>query len=129
MTDRGQCINNSERVLLAAAGEPIPILKTVVRTLLSGKECLLESFVNIATQKRQEEQLAEAKRDLEQRVAERTQELREQIMAKDQAHAELQAAQKRLIEVSRLSGMAEVATGVLHNVGTCSTASTLGPVC
>lgn len=117
MTDRGQCINNSERVLLAAAGEPIPILKTVVRTLLAGKECLLESFVNIATQKRQEEQLAEAKRDLEQRVAERTQELREQIMAKDQAHAELQAAQKRLIEVSRLSGMAEVATGVLHNVG------------
>jgi C4-dicarboxylate-specific signal transduction histidine kinase len=117
MLDRGQCVNNSERVLLRATGEPIAILKTVVRTHLNGKDCLLESFVNIAMQKHQEEQLAESKRGLEQRVAERTLELREQIVAKDQAHAELQDAQKRLIEVSRLSGMAEVATGVLHNVG------------
>ena len=43
--------------------------------------------------------------------------LREQIIAKDRAHAKLQEAQKRIIEVSRLSGMAEVATGVTHNVG------------
>jgi signal transduction histidine kinase len=61
--------------------------------------------------------LSEAKRDLEHRVAERTQELREQIVAKDRAHTELADAQKRLIDLSRLSGMAEVATGVLHNVG------------
>ena len=50
-------------------------------------------------------------------MAERTQELSEQIVAKDRAHAELADAQKRLIDLSRLSGMAEVATGVLHNVG------------
>jgi signal transduction histidine kinase len=61
--------------------------------------------------------LFEAKTELEHRVAERTRELREQIVAKDQTHAELVEAQKRLIEFSRLSGMAEVATGVLHNVG------------
>ena len=61
--------------------------------------------------------LFEAKSELEHRVAERTRELREQIVAKDLAHAELEEAQKRLIELSRLSGMAEVATGVLHNVG------------
>ena len=61
--------------------------------------------------------LVEAKSELEHRVAERTRELREQIVAKDRAHAELETAQKRLIELSRLSGMAEVATGVLHNVG------------
>jgi signal transduction histidine kinase len=61
--------------------------------------------------------LSEAKRDLERRVAERTQELREQIVAKDRAHTELADAQKSLVAVSRLSGMAEVATGVLHNVG------------
>jgi signal transduction histidine kinase/HAMP domain-containing protein len=61
--------------------------------------------------------LYEAKTELEHRVAERTRELREQIVAKDQTHAELVLAQKRLIEMSRLSGMAEVATGVLHNVG------------
>ncbi len=61
--------------------------------------------------------LFEAKSELENRVTERTRELQEQIVAKDKAHAELQDAQKRLIELSRLSGMAEVATGVLHNVG------------
>jgi len=51
------------------------------------------------------------------RVTERTQELSEQIVARDKALVELADAQKRLIELSRISGMAEVATGVLHNVG------------
>ena len=64
-----------------------------------------------------DQELSEAKHDLEGRVAERTQELREQMAAKDRAHTELADAQKRLIDLSRLSGMAEVATGVLHNVG------------
>jgi signal transduction histidine kinase len=64
-----------------------------------------------------DEELSEGKRDLEIRVTERTQELRDQILAKDCALAALAEAQKRLIELSRLSGMAEVATGVLHNVG------------
>ena len=61
--------------------------------------------------------LEEAKATLEQRVLERTGELREQIEARDRAHAELAAAQRQLIELSREAGMAEVATGVLHNVG------------
>ena len=61
--------------------------------------------------------LVEAKETLEQRVIERTRELQEQIEAKDRAHAELAAAQQRLIELSRGAGMAEIATGVLHNVG------------
>jgi signal transduction histidine kinase len=61
--------------------------------------------------------LVEAKQTLEQRVAERTRELQEQIEAKDRAHAELAAAQQRLMELSRSAGMAEIATDVLHNVG------------
>jgi signal transduction histidine kinase len=61
--------------------------------------------------------LLEAKNTLEQRVQERTRELEEQMAAKEKAHAELAEAQQRLIETSRLAGMAEVATGVLHNVG------------
>ncbi|MBL0160032.1 MAG: HAMP domain-containing protein [Bryobacterales bacterium] len=61
--------------------------------------------------------LVDAKETLEQRVIERTFELREQIEAKDRAHSELAAAQQRLIELSREAGMAEIATGVLHNVG------------
>lgn len=41
----------------------------------------------------------------------------EQVDAKETALTELAAAQQQLIEMSRLSGMAEIATGVLHNVG------------
>lgn len=39
------------------------------------------------------------------------------ITALKQAEAELEAAHQRLLETSRLAGMAEVATDVLHNVG------------
>jgi len=63
------------------------------------------------------QELSEAKRDLELRVTERTRELSEQIVARDSALAQLADAQKRLIALSRISGMADVATGVLHNVG------------
>lgn len=40
-----------------------------------------------------------------------------QVHAKERALAELAGAQERLIDLSRKAGMAEVATGVLHNVG------------
>ncbi len=54
---------------------------------------------------------------LEIRVAERTRELQDQIAAKELAHTELTQAQQSLMLASRRAGMAEVATGVLHNVG------------
>ncbi|MBS1828297.1 MAG: HAMP domain-containing protein [Acidobacteria bacterium] len=61
--------------------------------------------------------LLEANNTLECRVIERTRELQEQVAAKERAHADLAAAQQRLVDLSRQAGMAEVATGVLHNVG------------
>lgn len=61
--------------------------------------------------------LLEAKANLEQRVLDRTKELQAEVTAKAAALAELAEAQSSLIEMSRKSGMAEVATGVLHNVG------------
>ncbi|MCC6235557.1 MAG: HAMP domain-containing protein [Verrucomicrobiales bacterium] len=66
---------------------------------------------------RGEDALIEANETLEVRVDERTRELQQQVEAKEQARAELAETQQRLVEVSRQSGMAEVATGVLHNVG------------
>jgi C4-dicarboxylate-specific signal transduction histidine kinase len=48
---------------------------------------------------------------------ERTLELQTQVKAKEQALTELAEAQNSLFELSRSAGMAEVATGVLHNVG------------
>jgi two-component system NtrC family sensor kinase len=69
------------------------------------------------TRQRAQQAVLEAKEMLEQRVVERTRELQDQVNAKEQARAELAEAQQRLMELSRASGMAEVATGVLHNVG------------
>nr|NJM03997.1 hypothetical protein [Desulfobacula sp.] len=54
---------------------------------------------------------------LEQRVLDRTRELESQVAAKERALADLASAQSALLEMSRAEGMAEVATGVLHNVG------------
>lgn len=54
-------IENSERILLTAQDERIPIVKTVVRVKLDGKNYLLESFVDISKQKMAEFQMEKAK--------------------------------------------------------------------
>ena len=46
VTDCGEKIDMSERILVPAAGEPIPIIKTVRRIMLNGQPCLLEIFVD-----------------------------------------------------------------------------------
>jgi signal transduction histidine kinase len=69
-------------------------------------------------------ELQAAHEKLELRVEERTrelqeltQQLQEQVIAKERAREELAVAQRSLMLASRQAGMAEVATGVLHNVG------------
>ena len=71
-----------------------------------------------------QESLHQAHEQLERRVEERTKELQiantelsAEIAFRERAQQELEATHKRLLEASRLAGMAEVATGVLHNVG------------
>nr|WP_319491973.1 ATP-binding protein [uncultured Desulfobacter sp.] len=61
--------------------------------------------------------LIKARDHLEAQVQQRTKELENQIEAKEQALSDLSVAQTSLVEASREAGMAEVATGVLHNVG------------
>jgi len=61
--------------------------------------------------------LQETNLRLEERVEKRTHELRAQKEAAERAHAELIETQRQLFEASRLAGMAQVATGILHNVG------------
>jgi C4-dicarboxylate-specific signal transduction histidine kinase len=62
-------------------------------------------------------ELQSANDQLESRVQQRTRELQDQVTAKEKAHIELAQAQRDLMLASRQAGMAEVATGVLHNVG------------
>jgi PAS domain S-box-containing protein len=51
ITDQHQEIENSERMMLRADGTMSPILKSVRRILLGGHEKLLETFVDISSQK------------------------------------------------------------------------------
>ncbi|HTW80060.1 MAG TPA: PAS domain S-box protein [Terracidiphilus sp.] len=59
VTDLGQTVDNSERVLLTASGERRSIIKTVRRVVISGRTHLLESFLDITERKRAEKQLKE----------------------------------------------------------------------
>jgi PAS domain S-box-containing protein len=53
----GQETDNSDRVLLRADKSELPVLKTVKRIQIGGREKLLESFVDITVQKAAEEAL------------------------------------------------------------------------
>ena len=79
----------------------------------------LAASVNTMTEAllRRDRFLKEANETLELRVNERTRELQDQVAARELANRELAAAQRRLMQLSREAGMAEIATGVLHNVG------------
>lgn len=59
MLDHDQKIDNSEQILVTAAGEQIPILKTVSSVNLGGKIHLLESFIDISEQKKIEKAIRE----------------------------------------------------------------------
>jgi len=60
ITDLAQAIDSSERILITTRGEKIPILKSVVPTILGGKKVLIESFIDITERKRAEEVLQES---------------------------------------------------------------------
>jgi PAS domain S-box-containing protein len=61
VTDLGQEIDSSERVLIRSDGTSIPIAKSVIRVELAGKMCLIESFTDISLRKQAEMELQRAK--------------------------------------------------------------------
>ena len=60
VTDLGQNVDRSERVLVTVQGERIPVLKTVTRVWLNGRRCLLDSFLDIRDLKQIENELRES---------------------------------------------------------------------
>lgn len=71
-----------------------------------------------------ERQLQDAHCQLEARVLQRTRQLSEanvelsrEVAERQRAESQLQDMQSELLDVARRAGMAEIATGVLHNVG------------
>ena len=57
ITDLGQEVDRSERVLLVSGGKRCPIIKTVRSIILDGKTYLFESFIDISERKQAEEEL------------------------------------------------------------------------
>src|SRR5438105_15038127 len=75
---------------------------------------LTDAFNQMLTQiQSQDSALQRAQRELQQQVNA----LQREINEREQAEEALRISQQKLLESSRLAGMAEVATGVLHNVG------------
>jgi PAS domain S-box-containing protein len=68
ISDLGQEIDNSERIILHYDGDRIPILKSVKHLTIQGREKLLETFVDITASKKAEEELVETNRRLEETI-------------------------------------------------------------
>lgn len=71
ITDQGQAVDNSERILLKADGEPLAIIKTVVPVTLHGKRYLIESLVDYSAQKDIQEKLTQANSKLKMEIGKR----------------------------------------------------------
>ncbi len=64
VTDLGQTIDVSERVLISKTGKKIPILKSVMIVGYKGKNYLIENFISIEDRKRAEEALHKSEKKL-----------------------------------------------------------------
>lgn len=62
ITDLNEEINNSEKVIIRNDGSEIPILKTAIPVELDGQTLLLESFIDLSTQRHLEEQLRQSQK-------------------------------------------------------------------
>jgi PAS domain S-box-containing protein len=63
ITDLGQTVDRSERVLLKADGDKVPILKTVATVTWRGHKYLTESFVDITERKHAERAMVESQQN------------------------------------------------------------------
>jgi len=77
LADDGKRSPFSECILFNPDGRKIPILKTSIPVVISGKSLMLESFLDITDRKRAEDAMQTAFAELEQKVEERTSELNE----------------------------------------------------
>jgi PAS domain S-box-containing protein len=60
VTDLHERVDESERLILTADGRSIPVLKTVVPAKISGRDLLIESFIDLSEQKKTEDALRQS---------------------------------------------------------------------
>lgn len=66
ISDLGQKVDKSERILLGSDGRKVPILKTVIPIQLDGKEHFIESIIDITEQKKAAEEIKKFSDELEE---------------------------------------------------------------
>ncbi len=69
IVDQGGQIDNSDRIMIRADGSSIPVLKTVTRIRVGGREKLLECLMDISARKEAEEAMQRLNRQLEKAIA------------------------------------------------------------
>lgn len=74
-------------------------------------------FCSVGIHRLRVRQLRKHQHELELTVHAKTKDLKEEIARREKAQAETEQAHRALLEASHKAGMAEVASGVLHNVG------------
>ncbi|PIE62615.1 MAG: hypothetical protein CSA25_04240 [Desulfobacter postgatei] len=60
ISDLNQEIDSSDRVILRAGSNPVPVLKTVRKVMIQGKSKLLECFIDISIRKEAEQAMLQA---------------------------------------------------------------------
>ena len=129
LSSRLQRIVSAPILLLAQAAQTISSNRDYsIRVRKSAKDelgMLYDDFNAMLDQiERGEKELQQAHTELEVRVEQRTQqlsqanlELSREVAERKRAEQELDRVHQQLLDAARRAGMAEVATGVLHNVG------------
>lgn len=75
VTDLRHRFENTEQILVTADGRKVPVMKTIVPVVISGRTYLLENISDITDRKRAQDAMQKAYFELEQKVDERTAEL------------------------------------------------------
>lgn len=115
ITDLGQKIDNSERILLRANGKPIPILKKVVPIIIQGRSYLLESLVDISERKEAEEKIALANRKLTLMNDVAYQDIQNKITAL-RGYVELRKNANSVVECKSFIGNEQLSLAAIHHI-------------
>lgn len=115
VTDLGQKIYNSERILLRANGERVSILKTVVPIIIHGRSYLLESFVDISERNEAEEKIALANRKLMLMNDVAYQDIQNKITAL-RGYVELRKNANSVVECKSFIGNEQLVLAAIHHI-------------